>query len=1255
MTQAAKQLPFARQFQRVFLCAFILMLAGPAAWGKVGRSVYANGRNYKVYLNSDNYITVSKGYPASGYFHTTDADTVKSPYKVCRTYNKVPGESLAVFNNKLFYAYTADSPAVDTYGIPSDTSCSAPGKGKMSVWVAAFDLNELVEERWVSNRALGQVAINYQTSSVSGAAITVFANQLYLFADSGIWTGTETSTGGIAWAGPHPAFMDSHWEPLDAVTIFPPNTTLYDGPRILIVYGLQAEATSTVYHINAIWGATWNGKWGADQRYFDVGSPFPSGTRQYIGGTVSLTPGTASFSGWGAKEAAVQLFLKNKVGSTDKVQHIEFTYGTSLGLWRVDPTAYGSNITDLNVFLNSQQECFSFLPAYWDLRQQVYINWIQSGDHHAIVEPSDALAPQTRNIPILNCGDPGGAETDTAEADPNDLSVLATRQHYWTLVGVILGAPPFAQNGYTLFSDLQNFANVNYGLDNSHTVDQTQSMSNAIFASSSTEVHAGLNESTGVKVSLDLSYKHAWESSHGTAVSKQLKVTRLMGTQASSCTELGKWGWALFMAPRFIYQDWKAYAYDYSTLYGTGSPLNVDMHTLNVKDVPDNPDASFAGVVARFELANPGGPNDDYPGLMTRTGSTGAPLPPFASSLNTKYWSNPGYTWRSDARWETKLGEGSLPLLQFTGGLGTEASYTSSTQSFDSEGETTDVSLRAGVKFGVGTKFNGMSETVTVGYDGSFKTSTKTTTGFGEQVQFLLKMKSCNYSSNPYCVSRLSVQPYWLLGGAGAPWIPDAFKNQKPWAITWKVTDMTPAVPMNLTGPIGCPPPPLTPSWLTATAVSSTQIDLAWENVAGETAYSVERSTDGGTTWEPNATTGVDVTTFSDTGLTSSTTYRYRVMSVNSYGFSAPSAIATATTLGANARSTMSATETAVTLGANSTPADLATGTSATRGDTITPTTSGTLNANNSASSGTGIAGGRFGTSLPPVNASGRAVSGMGGGLGGEPYSHYAIEGGRLAWFLNGAEERIPMTAGDFDAFKGVSVQIQELSWSLTSANGTWTRSGEVWTFEPRKSAEQNRVSMKLDFGSATYNLDIQKVDLSGRVPAGTAIVRVLVTVNDLYMFYTDLQHDIDIAWRWSLPAPDASTLHVTSMEGRYNSATQSGKASIAGTLPADLPAFGDVEVNVNEHPYLAQLVGREDFQQAVQSGGTFKHAREGLILLFDFGSKTWSMTFNGKAFHNLLVPQVGVLRTRLSVGGVPWYRAEDAVLDYSANLTLSK
>ena len=134
-----------------------------------------------------------------------------STYKVCRTYNKVPGEGLAVFWDKIYYAYTADTPATPT----DTTSCSAPGQNKMSVWVAIIDPSA-EPPKVISNRAIGAVTINYGTSSASGAAITVFDNQLYLFTDRGIYT----SANGTAWTGPNYIFETNLNEPLDAVTIY---------------------------------------------------------------------------------------------------------------------------------------------------------------------------------------------------------------------------------------------------------------------------------------------------------------------------------------------------------------------------------------------------------------------------------------------------------------------------------------------------------------------------------------------------------------------------------------------------------------------------------------------------------------------------------------------------------------------------------------------------------------------------------------------------------------------------------------------------------------------------------------------------------------------------------------------------------------------------------------------------------------------------------------------------------------------------
>jgi hypothetical protein len=67
------------------------------------------------------------------------------------------------------------------------------------------------------------------------------------------------------------------------------------------------------------------------------------------------------------------------------------------------------------------------------------------------------------------------------------------------------------------------------------------------------------------------------------------------------------------------------------------------------------------------------------------------------------------------------------------------------------------------------------------------------------------------------------------------------------------------------------------PTNLTATAVSPTQIDLAWEdNTTIESGFEIERSVDG-EVWGTLTTVGPNVTTFSDTSLPSSTKFYYRV------------------------------------------------------------------------------------------------------------------------------------------------------------------------------------------------------------------------------------------------------------------------------------------------------------------------------------------------------------------------------------------
>jgi len=89
---------------------------------------------------------------------------------------------------------------------------------------------------------------------------------------------------------------------------------------------------------------------------------------------------------------------------------------------------------------------------------------------------------------------------------------------------------------------------------------------------------------------------------------------------------------------------------------------------------------------------------------------------------------------------------------------------------------------------------------------------------------------------------------------------------------------------------------PAAPTGLTATPFSPNQINLAWNDVSGETGFRVESSPNGSTGWVEIANLGSGVTSYQNTALTAQQTYFYRVRAVNAAGFSPYSNVASATT-----------------------------------------------------------------------------------------------------------------------------------------------------------------------------------------------------------------------------------------------------------------------------------------------------------------------------------------------------------------------
>jgi phosphodiesterase/alkaline phosphatase D-like protein len=107
---------------------------------------------------------------------------------------------------------------------------------------------------------------------------------------------------------------------------------------------------------------------------------------------------------------------------------------------------------------------------------------------------------------------------------------------------------------------------------------------------------------------------------------------------------------------------------------------------------------------------------------------------------------------------------------------------------------------------------------------------------------------------------------------------------------------------------------PAAPSGLTATAASSTQINLGWtDNSNNETGFKIDQATDSGFTQNlTTVTVGANVTTYSATGLSTNTTYYYRVRSTNTLGDSANTSTASATTQVATLTAPSGLTATAV-------------------------------------------------------------------------------------------------------------------------------------------------------------------------------------------------------------------------------------------------------------------------------------------------------------------------------------------------------
>ena len=96
--------------------------------------------------------------------------------------------------------------------------------------------------------------------------------------------------------------------------------------------------------------------------------------------------------------------------------------------------------------------------------------------------------------------------------------------------------------------------------------------------------------------------------------------------------------------------------------------------------------------------------------------------------------------------------------------------------------------------------------------------------------------------------------------------------------------------------PVGAPP--ASPTNLMLTNITKSAITLNWtDNSSNENGFKIERSTNGGSTWALLVALGDGVQSYTNSGLSAGSAYTYRVQAFNSYGASAYTVAAGASTL----------------------------------------------------------------------------------------------------------------------------------------------------------------------------------------------------------------------------------------------------------------------------------------------------------------------------------------------------------------------
>jgi hypothetical protein len=776
------------------LASLLSFLVCAPAWatseysGNCRRGVNYGGNVHYISINSDKLvahyqkaITSTNDPWASPLFGAPTATLILPQHTAMqKLYGGEVGQGVVVFGSTMIHYAIINYPDVNSGDAPV-------------VIVSRFDLTT---SKFLDPEPI-VVGIPYHNKrSAYGVAAAVLQGKIYVFTNSATYVSGDGQSYQLLQNPNYPnnpylpisTDLMGAYEPMDAVTFYPE-----DGPAQIMVAFLSGKSTPKF----VIWDGDLTTLGYTTAREF----PVSQGGWGFYGGALVLgtmgevRPHYHDLDGNhrpGGKNPCVQAFFN---AFTD-VPHCEYNIKTDT----VAPP-------DLVASIGGTNEIYQFVVFPWYenltgtfneqkpscpiLRQNIgvdlrYITMVDTRwDCSSYL--SDFMVPQNYTTDYGWDGIPNPTGKEDLPADE-----AALMRKYWSIEGVVLGSPPF-EPMYDLVGDMDKVSNVLFAYETTSTVEQTHTWTNRTMFSSKTELKAGVPEEDYGSANVDLSYGHAWEGAHSTTNSFTTSWSIALGTQNEQAPPYGTRGWALCAKPLLFVQDYKIYAYDFDIVGGTGTELVQDYTTITQGTVETE--------AIEFSLANPGGPQDDYPGFMTMQTNpiTGLPYTfPLSTDLvgwNDQKWEVTGAPWNTVYGSATPNTNGGQMVPHLEQGSSTSVHFGKVSETVDSSGQSDSFDVKVGLTLNklLGLTGFAFNEQLTSGYAGEWSTDTKTTTDISENLEIQLTLPHPSppcLSTDENCVDGLHIQPYLLQATADckAPWIPSGYNHNVPWCITWQVT-----------------------------------------------------------------------------------------------------------------------------------------------------------------------------------------------------------------------------------------------------------------------------------------------------------------------------------------------------------------------------------------------------------------------------------------------------------------------------------